>query len=74
MFAKFSKEGEGGNKKVFEFSNVPTLFVGGKRDTALPPAMSKGMAKWWAEGKLKMKVVDANHWISVSSITKLFLL
>ncbi|KAI9049969.1 hypothetical protein LZ554_006116 [Drepanopeziza brunnea f. sp. 'monogermtubi'] len=40
--------------------DVPTLFIAGARDDALPPSMSAGMDKWFRS--LTRGEVDANHW------------
>ncbi|KAF7857256.1 hypothetical protein EAF04_009497 [Stromatinia cepivora] len=42
--------------------DIPTMFIAGSRDAALPPAMSEGMEKWFGEGKLKKAEVDSSHW------------
>ena len=41
---KFWKDSASGKTK-FEFE-IPTLFIAGKKDTDLPPAMSKRMERW----------------------------
>ncbi|ESZ90197.1 epoxide hydrolase [Sclerotinia borealis F-4128] len=41
---------------------IPTMFIAGTRDAALPPVMSEGMAKWFGEGKLRKEEVDSSHW------------
>jgi len=50
-------------KTKFEF---PTLAIVGKKDAALPPAMSEGMENWFAKGNVKggltRTIVEANHW------------
>ena len=40
--------------------DMPVLFIGGTRDTALPPALSKGMEKWFRS--LTRGEVNASHW------------
>jgi len=49
------EEGEGG----FKFQ-MPTLFIAGSRDAALPPRISLGMDKYFKD--LKRAEVDASHW------------
>jgi len=39
---------------------MPVLFIGGKRDAALPPALAGGMEKWFRA--LVKGEVDASHW------------
>jgi soluble epoxide hydrolase/lipid-phosphate phosphatase len=46
-------------KEGYEFQ-MPVLFVAGKRDAALPPAMSRGMEKNFRS--LTRGEVDASHW------------
>lgn len=43
----------------FKF-DMPTLFIAGRRDSALPPSMSSGMEKWFRS--LTRREVDASHW------------
>ncbi|CAL3968594.1 unnamed protein product [Diplocarpon coronariae] len=43
----------------FKF-DMPTLFIAGARDAALPPAMSQGMEKWFRS--LTRGEVDSSHW------------
>ncbi|EKD12985.1 epoxide hydrolase [Drepanopeziza brunnea f. sp. 'multigermtubi' MB_m1] len=43
----------------FKF-DIPTLFIAGARDEALPPSMSVGMDKWFRS--LTRGEVDASHW------------
>ncbi|PBP15934.1 epoxide hydrolase [Diplocarpon rosae] len=43
----------------FKF-DMPTLFIAGTRDGALPPAMSQGMDKWFRS--LTRGEVNASHW------------
>ncbi|CCC10586.1 hypothetical protein SMACR_06471 [Sordaria macrospora] len=51
---KSAKTGE----KIVE---PPALFIQATRDTALPPAMSEGMERYF-EKKLMKREVDATHW------------
>jgi len=53
VFAKATEE----KKLKFE---MPVLYIGGRRDTALPPALSAGMEKWFRN--LTRGEVNANHW------------
>lgn len=39
---------------------MPVLYIGGTRDTALPPALSMGMEKWFRS--LTRGEVNASHW------------
>ncbi|THV46014.1 hypothetical protein BGAL_0426g00010 [Botrytis galanthina] len=41
---------------------IPTMFIGGSRDAALPPTMAENMQQWFGEGKLRKEEVDASHW------------
>lgn len=41
---------------------IPTMFIAGTRDAALPPAMGDGMPKWFGEGKLRREEVNSSHW------------
>ncbi|KAA8564092.1 hypothetical protein MFRU_032g00670 [Monilinia fructicola] len=41
---------------------IPTMFIAGSRDAALPPAMGEGMKQWFGEGKLRREEVDSSHW------------
>jgi len=52
-FAKAAEE------KTLKFE-MPVLFIGGTRDTALPPALSKGMENWFQN--LSRGEVNASHW------------
>lgn len=52
---ELSKEFENGYK-----FKIPFLFVTASKDAALPPAMSKGMDKWFED--LTRAEVDAHHW------------
>lgn len=47
------------NVEGFKFK-IPFLFIAGKRDAALPPAISRGMDKWFEN--LVRAEVDTNHW------------
>lgn len=40
----------------------PTLFVRASRDEALPEGMARGMERWFREGGLEVRVVEAGHW------------
>lgn len=41
--------------ETFSKFSIPTLFIAGRKDQALPPSMSKKMSLHWEEGKLSMK-------------------
>ncbi|RAL58042.1 hypothetical protein DID88_009537 [Monilinia fructigena] len=41
---------------------IPTMFIAGSRDAALPPVMGEGMKQWFGEGKLRREEVDSSHW------------
>ena len=57
----FKDEGELAEKFIQGFKfHIPTLFVAGKKDAALPPSMSKGMENFF-DG-LRKEEVDAGHW------------
>lgn len=55
MAEEFHKEN---GRKV----EIPTMFIAGLRDAALPPAMGEGMEKWFGEGKLRREEVESSHW------------
>ncbi|KAI9641510.1 hypothetical protein NHQ30_010319 [Ciborinia camelliae] len=42
--------------------DIPTMFIAGTRDAALPPAMGEGMMQWFVEGRLRREEVDSSHW------------
>ncbi|CAD6444870.1 abb6aaf1-f476-46d4-a58b-5d68de6db473 [Sclerotinia trifoliorum] len=42
--------------------DIPTMFVAGSKDAALPPAMGDGTENWFTEGKLKKREVNTSHW------------
>ncbi|KAG7530973.1 hypothetical protein FFLO_04644 [Filobasidium floriforme] len=42
-----------------------TLFIRALRDKALPPFMSQGMDKFFAEGVLTVKDIDADHFVQL---------
>ncbi|RAL60554.1 hypothetical protein DID88_009750 [Monilinia fructigena] len=54
----FHKEEDGTAYKV----EIPTMFIAGSRDAALPPVMGEGMKQWFGEGKLRREEVDSSHW------------
>ena len=53
-------DGETGKQK--QKIQQPTLFVLASKDAALPAAMAEGMERWFKEGGLTRKEVDAGHW------------
>jgi pimeloyl-ACP methyl ester carboxylesterase len=55
----FNDEKEMAEIEDFKF-DMPTLFVAGKKDTALPPSMSVGMEKYFRS--LTRGEVDSGHW------------
>ena len=42
-----------------------TLFIQALRDKALPPAMSQGMERFFADGVLTVKEIDADHFVQL---------
>ncbi|PQE05468.1 epoxide hydrolase protein [Rutstroemia sp. NJR-2017a BBW] len=41
---------------------IPSMYIAGKKDAALPPKMSEGMENLFGEGKLMRREVDTSHW------------
>ncbi|QSZ30050.1 hypothetical protein DSL72_004568 [Monilinia vaccinii-corymbosi] len=74
--AKLFHAEDGSGRKV----EIPTLFIAGARDEALPPIMGESMGQWFGEGKLRREEVDASHWAlwekpaEVNAYIKAFLL
>lgn len=62
------RNGEYNHKDELEYAaleefpkfDMPTMFIAGTRDAALPPKMSEGMEKWFRS--LTRGEVDASHW------------
>lgn len=40
--------------------DMPALYIGGSKDSALPPSLANGMEKWFRS--LTKGEVDASHW------------
>jgi len=41
---------------------IPSMYIAGTKDAALPPKMSEGMEDLFGEGKLMRREVDTSHW------------
>lgn len=50
----------------------PTLFIGCKRDKAVPPEMSDGQERYWVEGRYRRVVLDADHFVQMEKPGELF--
>ena len=44
---------------------IKTLFIGALRDKALPPYMSQGMERYFEDGVLVKKEIDADHFVQL---------